>query len=155
MATSVNERRRIMLLTGASRGIGHATVKRFSAAGWRVITCSRHAFPENCPWEMGPEDHLQVDLSDPDDTRSGIAETKQRLAPWFPDGLAARSREVPSQIMRDKTARQDTIVGILVGSNLGYLSLGIPNGDCYHSIYRWVQDLNSPLCRLLSIVGSR
>ena len=46
-------------------GIGHATVKRFSAAGWRVITCSRHGFPENCPWEMGPEDHLQVDLAMP------------------------------------------------------------------------------------------
>jgi hypothetical protein len=45
--------RRTLLLTGASRGIGHATVKRFSAAGWRVISCSRHAFPENCPWEMG------------------------------------------------------------------------------------------------------
>src|ERR1044071_3375455 len=69
-----------MLLTGASRGIGHATVKRFSAAGWRVITCSRHAFPENCPWEMGPEDHLQVDLADPDDTRRAIADVKERLA---------------------------------------------------------------------------
>jgi len=45
---------RTMLLTGASRGIGHATVKRFSSAGWRVITCSRHAFPENCPWMAGP-----------------------------------------------------------------------------------------------------
>ncbi len=69
-----------MLLTGASRGIGHATVKRFSAAGWRVITCSRHAFPENCPWEMGPEDHLQVDLADPDDTVRGIEEVAGRLA---------------------------------------------------------------------------
>ncbi|HYI91541.1 MAG TPA: SDR family oxidoreductase [Beijerinckiaceae bacterium] len=69
-----------MLLTGASRGIGHATVKRFSAAGWRVITCSRHAFPENCPWEMGPEDHLQVDLASPEDTMRAVAETKQRLA---------------------------------------------------------------------------
>jgi NAD(P)-dependent dehydrogenase (short-subunit alcohol dehydrogenase family) len=68
-----------MLLTGASRGIGHATVKRFSAAGWRVITCSRHAFPENCPWEMGPEDHLQIDLADVEDTRRGIEEVKERL----------------------------------------------------------------------------
>ncbi len=65
-----NHPRRTLLLTGASRGIGHATVKRFSAAGWRVITCSRHAFPENCPWEMGPEDHIQVDLADPDSTRA-------------------------------------------------------------------------------------
>jgi NAD(P)-dependent dehydrogenase (short-subunit alcohol dehydrogenase family) len=70
-----------MLLTGASRGIGHATVKRFSAAGWRVITASRHPFPENCPWEMGPEDHLQVDLSNPDDTLRAIADTKTRLEP--------------------------------------------------------------------------
>jgi NAD(P)-dependent dehydrogenase (short-subunit alcohol dehydrogenase family) len=68
-----------MLLTGASRGIGHATVKRFSAAGWRVITCSRHAFPENCPWEMGPEDHLQVDLADAKDTMRAIEEVRGRL----------------------------------------------------------------------------
>jgi NAD(P)-dependent dehydrogenase (short-subunit alcohol dehydrogenase family) len=74
-----NQPRRALLLTGASRGIGHATVKRFSAAGWRVITCSRHPFPENCPWEMGPEDHIQVDLADSDGTISAISEIKQRL----------------------------------------------------------------------------
>ena len=74
-----NQPRRTLLLTGASRGIGHATVKRFSAAGWRVITCSRHAFPENCPWEAGPEDHIQVDLADPADTSEAIDEIKRRL----------------------------------------------------------------------------
>lgn len=74
-----NETRRTMLLTGASRGIGHATVKRFSSAGWRVITCSRHAFPENCPWEMGPEDHLQIDLADPAVTATAIEEVRSRL----------------------------------------------------------------------------
>jgi NAD(P)-dependent dehydrogenase (short-subunit alcohol dehydrogenase family) len=80
MATPTNNHpRRTLLLTGASRGIGHATVKRFSAAGWRVITCSRHGFPENCPWEMGPEDHIQVDLADPKSTDAAIAEIKNRL----------------------------------------------------------------------------
>ena len=59
-----DDQRKTLVLTGASRGIGHATVKRFSSAGWRVITCSRHAFPEDCPWEAGPEDHMQIDLSD-------------------------------------------------------------------------------------------
>jgi len=68
-----------LILTGASRGIGHATVKRFSSAGWRVITCSRHAFPENCPWAAGPEDHIQVDLADPDDTDRAIAEMRERI----------------------------------------------------------------------------
>jgi NAD(P)-dependent dehydrogenase (short-subunit alcohol dehydrogenase family) len=74
-----NQLRRALLLTGASRGIGHATVKRFSAAGWRVITCSRHPFPENCPWEAGPEDHIQVDLADEGSTLEAIAEIKRRL----------------------------------------------------------------------------
>jgi NAD(P)-dependent dehydrogenase (short-subunit alcohol dehydrogenase family) len=74
-----NQPRRALLLTGASRGIGHATVKRFSAAGWRVITCSRQPFPENCPWEMGPEDHIQLDLADPKSTLAAIDEIKQRL----------------------------------------------------------------------------
>src|ERR1700712_1527463 len=71
--------RRTMLLTGASRGIGHATVKRFSSAGWRVITCSRHPFPEQCPWEAGPEDHIQVDLADNDSTVAAIEEIKRRI----------------------------------------------------------------------------
>jgi NAD(P)-dependent dehydrogenase (short-subunit alcohol dehydrogenase family) len=77
MATT--QPRRSLLLTGASRGIGHATVKRFSAAGWRVITCSRYAFPENCPWEAGPEDHLQVDLGDIGSTLAAIEEVRRRL----------------------------------------------------------------------------
>jgi len=75
----VNQIRRTLLLTGASRGIGHATVKRFSSAGWRVITCSRQPFPENCPWEMGPEDHIQVDLADAADTERAIDEIRGRL----------------------------------------------------------------------------
>ncbi|HEV2651181.1 MAG TPA: SDR family oxidoreductase [Rhizomicrobium sp.] len=77
--TTPPEEQRTLILTGASRGIGHATVKRFSSAGWRVITCSRHAFPENCPWAAGPEDHIQVDLSDPVDTQRAVAEMRERL----------------------------------------------------------------------------
>ncbi|MGI9374104.1 MAG: SDR family NAD(P)-dependent oxidoreductase [Hyphomicrobiales bacterium] len=79
MTTPKNSERRTLVLTGASRGIGHATVKRFSSAGWRVITCSRHAFPENCPWEAGPEDHMQIDLSDSNNVREGILEMRERL----------------------------------------------------------------------------
>ena len=86
-SSSSNQPRRTLLLTGASRGIGHATVKRFSAAGWRVLTCSRHPFPENCPWEAGPEDHIQVDLADPKNTDDAIAEIKRRLPDRSLDAL--------------------------------------------------------------------
>jgi NAD(P)-dependent dehydrogenase (short-subunit alcohol dehydrogenase family) len=44
-----------------------------------VVTCSRHPFPENCPWEAGPEDHIQVDLADPDNTLNAIALMRDRL----------------------------------------------------------------------------
>ncbi|MBN9581385.1 MAG: SDR family oxidoreductase [Afipia sp.] len=77
--TDPNTPKRTLLLTGASRGIGHATVIRFSSAGWRVITCSRHPFPEQCPWDAGPEDHIQVDLADHDDTLRAIDVIRERL----------------------------------------------------------------------------
>src|SRR5215211_9012353 len=79
MPSSSNAPRRTLLLTGASRGIGHATAIRFSSAGWRVITCSRHAFPEVCPWGAGPEDHIEVDLADHADTTRAISEIRKRL----------------------------------------------------------------------------
>ncbi|ODN72240.1 SDR family NAD(P)-dependent oxidoreductase [Methylobrevis pamukkalensis] len=79
MASEDNVERKTLVLTGASRGIGHATVKRFSAAGWRVITCSRHPFSDRCPWPMGPEDHIQVDLSDPDNLGLAVGEMRRRL----------------------------------------------------------------------------
>ena len=79
MPATSNAERKTLILTGASRGIGHATVKRFSSAGWRVISCSRHPFPEDCPWEMGREDHIQVDLSDPAKVSETVPLIKERL----------------------------------------------------------------------------
>lgn len=76
---SATDTRKTLVLTGASRGIGHATVKCFSAAGWRIITCSRHPFSDKCPWPAGPEDHIQVDLSDPENLGMAIAEMRERL----------------------------------------------------------------------------
>ncbi|WP_106476839.1 SDR family NAD(P)-dependent oxidoreductase [Phytohalomonas tamaricis] len=70
---------KVVILTGASRGIGHATVKRFNAAGWRVITVSRHAFASECPWLSGKVDHVQFDLSDPQTLSAGIEEIRSRL----------------------------------------------------------------------------
>ena len=79
MADEQQSSRRTLILTGASRGIGHATVKRFSSAGWRGITCSRRPFPADCPWEAGPEDHIQIDLASREDLEAGIAELRARL----------------------------------------------------------------------------
>ncbi|CAN5495572.1 SDR family oxidoreductase [soil metagenome] len=79
MALTPDNERKTLILTGASRGIGHATVKRFSTAGWRVLSCSRHPFPENCPWDAGPEDHIQVDLGNSQAIGEAILIMKDRL----------------------------------------------------------------------------
>lgn len=75
------EPQKTLVLTGASRGIGHATVRLFAEEGWRVITCSRRPFDrERCPWEAGPADHVQVDLGDYRALPQAIADIKARLA---------------------------------------------------------------------------
>ncbi len=53
-----------IVLTGASRGIGHATVKRFSDEGWRIITCSREEVPEACKRDPNWTQHIPTDLAD-------------------------------------------------------------------------------------------
>ena len=111
----IDNPKKTLVLTGASRGIGHATVKQFSAAGWRVITCSRHPFPENCPWEAGPEDHLQIDLADVDDLQRSLDDLKTRLtdgkvhalvnnagiSPKGPDGERLDAIHTPMETWRE------------------------------------------------------
>lgn len=78
---SAEKARRTIVVTGASRGIGHAIVKRFADDGWRIITCSRQPFDQvRCPWEAGPEDHVQIDLSDRTKMAGAIEAIRERLA---------------------------------------------------------------------------
>jgi len=110
-------KRKTLVLTGASRGIGHATVKRFSREGWRVITCSRQDFAEDCPWPAGPDDHIKVDLSDPEDVGLAVAEIRHRLdsnggelqalvnnagiSPKLEEGGRMNSLDTPMHVWRD------------------------------------------------------
>ncbi|OWJ74794.1 SDR family NAD(P)-dependent oxidoreductase [Haematobacter missouriensis] len=71
-----------MLLTGASRGIGHATVKLFQQRGWRILTVSRQAFSAECAWPEARESHIQADLADLD----GIERLAEEVRARLPDG---------------------------------------------------------------------
>ena len=46
----MEEKDKIIILTGGSRGIGHATSKKFWDGGWTVITYSRSEVAPKCPW---------------------------------------------------------------------------------------------------------
>lgn len=54
--------RKTVFITGASRGIGHATATYFVNHGWRAITCSRDAVPPQCP-RNERHAHITLDLS--------------------------------------------------------------------------------------------
>ena len=70
----------IVAVTGASRGIGHAIVRKFHSAGWEVFTLARTPFSKVCPWAEGIVKHIQVDLSDPQSVRDAVAELKGKLS---------------------------------------------------------------------------
>ena len=73
------KKQKTIVLTGGSRGIGHATGKHFWKAGWRVITCSRQPFPKDHPKMVGPENYVQIDLSDRNELAAGVEQIRKRL----------------------------------------------------------------------------
>lgn len=108
--------RKTLVLTGASRGIGHAAVRKFSAEGWRVLTLSRQPFDDNCPWPEGAANHVQVDLADADSLGMAVADIRSRLegeggqlhalvnnagiSPKLAEGARPNSIDTPLQVWR-------------------------------------------------------
>jgi len=68
-----------VVLTGASRGVGHATAKLFTQNGWRVITCARTEVPDLCPFTQKNQDHFIIDFSSPDAVNSGLERLRSLL----------------------------------------------------------------------------
>ncbi len=111
---------RTVILTGASRGIGHATARRFGDAGWRVITCSREDVPAECL--TGPEKHHHIvaDLSDPESLDAFVREANAYLGDDPLHGLVNNAGVSPKSAYKER--------------------LGCLNGDLDH--WRTVFELN-------------
>ncbi|MEZ5866427.1 MAG: SDR family NAD(P)-dependent oxidoreductase [Geminicoccaceae bacterium] len=77
--------RRNVFITGASRGIGHATATYFVRQGWRAITCSREVVPEGCPRDERHA-HITVDLADTANLGATVGQLEELLdgAPLLP-----------------------------------------------------------------------
>jgi NAD(P)-dependent dehydrogenase (short-subunit alcohol dehydrogenase family) len=110
--------RKTLMLTGASRGIGHATVQRFSDAGWRIITSSREDVPAECKRDPNWTHHIPADLSDPFAVDRFVAEVQQVLGDEPLDALVNNAGVSPKTPFRER--------------------LGILNGeiDAWHEVFQ-------------------
>ncbi len=109
-----------VVLTGASRGIGHATVKRFADEGWRVITCSREAIPDDCRRDDNWTHHIVADLADPASLADFVAQANAILGEGPLAALVNNAAVSPKTPFKER--------------------LGILNGDL--DLWRWVFELN-------------
>ena len=75
----MSEGRRTVIITGASRGIGHSTARMFLDRGWKIITCSRDETPEECKRDPNWTVHIPTDLSDSDSIATFIKEATKVL----------------------------------------------------------------------------
>ncbi|MCZ6637325.1 MAG: SDR family NAD(P)-dependent oxidoreductase [Alphaproteobacteria bacterium] len=91
-----------VVLTGASRGIGHATVKRFSDEGWRIITCSRDEVPEACKRDPNWTGHITVDLAEPAEQDRFIDQALEMLGDAPLHGLVNNAGVSPKTPYRER-----------------------------------------------------
>jgi len=71
--------RKTVIVTGASRGIGHATARLFLSRGWQIITCSREDTPAECGRDKNWTCHIPTDLGDGDSVQNFIEKANEFL----------------------------------------------------------------------------
>jgi NAD(P)-dependent dehydrogenase (short-subunit alcohol dehydrogenase family) len=74
-----DQSKKTVILTGASRGIGHATVQRFSDEGWQIISCSRDDIPDHCKRDPNWTQHIPTDLAEPESVEAFVREARQLI----------------------------------------------------------------------------
>src|SRR4051812_22100547 len=75
----MKEGRKAVVITGASRGIGHATAQLFLERGWGIITCSREDVPAECKRDPNWTCHVVTDLEDDASLEAFVAQANAVL----------------------------------------------------------------------------
>lgn len=144
--------RRTMLLTGASRGIGHATVKLFSEHGWRILTVSRQPFDPACRWPGAEEGHIQADLDKLADVEAMMSVVRKKLNGGGLDALvnnAGISPKVPGGArMGTRATDYATWLSVL---NVNLLSTAL----LARGLFPEIAEAKGSIVNVTSIVGSR
>ena len=75
----MDEDKKTVVVTGASRGIGHQTARLFLERGWKIITCSREEAPAECGRDPNWTCHIATDLGNVESISAFIAQANQFL----------------------------------------------------------------------------
>ncbi|HAF62283.1 MAG TPA: NAD(P)-dependent oxidoreductase [Anaerolineaceae bacterium] len=107
---------KIVLITGAAGGIGSATVRRFSQAGWKVIGVDRREFEEDFP-----SDGLFIlaDISKPQDI-SAIYDQASAFSPYLNAVVNNAAVQISKPIVETSIEEWDMVMA----SNLRSAFLG-------------------------------
>lgn len=94
--------RRTVVITGASRGIGHATAVLFLQRGWRIITCSRDDVPAECKRDPNWTLHIPTDLADAASVEHFVEEVGRSLGGAPLHGLVNNAGRSPKTPYRER-----------------------------------------------------
>ena len=75
----MDEDKKTVVVTGASRGIGHQTARLFLERGWKIITCSREEAPAECGSDPNWTCHIATDLGNAESVAEFIDQANQFL----------------------------------------------------------------------------
>lgn len=96
------EDRKTVVVTGASRGIGHATAALFLERGWQIITCARSAIPVECRRDPHWSAHIVADLALADGVEHFVAEARALIGPAGLHGLVNNAGISPKTPYRER-----------------------------------------------------
>jgi NAD(P)-dependent dehydrogenase (short-subunit alcohol dehydrogenase family) len=94
--------RRTAIVTGASRGIGHATARLFLERGWRIITCSRDEAPPECGRDANWTCHIPTDLADTDSLSAFVDAANAELGDGSLEALINNAGMSPKTPYRER-----------------------------------------------------
>ncbi|NPV86768.1 MAG: SDR family oxidoreductase [Anaerolineae bacterium] len=120
---------RVMLITGAAGGIGRATVKVFSAAGWRVIGVDRADFGEDFP-KNGI--FIRADISDPQDLNT-IYRQAEKLSPTLDAIINNAALQISKPLLETSVEEWDAVMAsnlrsVFLSAKLAYPLLKAAGG---------------------------
>ncbi|MBL6958280.1 MAG: SDR family oxidoreductase [Rhodospirillales bacterium] len=98
----MNEQRKTVIVTGASRGIGHSTAVYFLERGWQIITCSREETPPECQRDRNWTTHIATDLGDADSLANFVEKANEALGDRPLHGLVNNAGMSPKTPFKER-----------------------------------------------------